>query len=187
MNNSSLLNKAKAACTDMRQHLSGQIELDELELAARKSIIMAASKHSFYFFAKEVLGFNKLTKETHKKWADELQREWLRVDYFGRLKPRGTFKTTLYGEAFMLWVWGCFSPEIRFFYTSANEALLGDVSTHLDYFVGLKTDSLYYNVFGIKRDREARTNTNETFNIIGRDKKAKGASLMFRTAGGATN
>jgi predicted phage terminase large subunit-like protein len=161
------------------------LELSQAEVEVRKEFVRQASRESFYFFAKQVLGYDKLTNQTHKKWADELQSKWLQVDRFMRLKPRGTYKTTLYGISFLLWVWACVSPEIRFFYTSANRTLLEEVGAELDRFIGDKSESLVATVFGLRRD-PALKNTADVFNIVGKQ-KSKGSSLMFRTAGGSTN
>jgi predicted phage terminase large subunit-like protein len=132
-----------------------------------------------------VLGFDKLTAETHKRWSKDIQSKWLEVPRLMRLKPRGTYKTTLYGVAFLLWAWAVVSPEIRFLYTSANQALLDEVSAEYDRFIGVGTESLYSLVFGIKRD-PALKNTADVFNIVGKA-RSKGSSLMLRTAGGSTN
>lgn len=187
ISNRELFRIAKKSCRELRLYLQGELELSELHVVVRRGFIKEASNRSLYFFAKEVLGFDKLTPQTHRRWADDLQRDFLQKDYFGRLKPRGTFKTTLYGQAFMLWVWATFDPRIRFFYTSANDGLLEDVSAHLDHFIGFGSESLYAFVFGIRRDRSARKNTNEVVNIVGRDPSKKGASLMMRPLGASTN
>lgn len=180
------LSLAKVACERLRLYASGEQDLSSLQLSIFSDIVKSASEESFYFFAKEVLGFSLLTKETHKKWCDDLQACWLRYNYMGRLKPRGTFKTTIYGEAFILWLWACVSPSIRIFYTSANQTLIDEVSSHLDNYIGLDTESVYYIVFGIKRDKSSK-NTQEVFNVTGRDKGAKGSSLIMRPSGGSIN
>jgi len=101
-----------------------------------------------------------------------------------RLKPRGTYKTTLYGVALILWLWGCFTPELRIFYTSSNSLLLEEVSDKLNQFVGNdRSDTLYSEIFGITRDSVAK-NTSDVFNIKGRS--GKGFSLILRTSGGST-
>ncbi len=187
LNNTELFNTAQLACKELKQYISGDLQLTYEELESRRSFIKDASKESLYFFSKCVLGFELLTSQTHKVWSDKLQKDFWKFDRLMRLKPRGTFKTTLYAEAFIMWVWATISPQIRFFYTSANQTLLDEVSAHMDHYIGLQSESLYSLVFGIKRDKKARKNTQEICNILGRDVKAKGSSLMFRTAGGATN
>jgi len=104
-----------------------------------------------------------------------------------RLKPRKTFKTTLYGEAFILWLWATVSVKLHIFYTSANSALLQEVSAHLDHYLKSGNNSLYTFVFGIERDQTLTPNTADVFNIKGKDTSIKGSSLMFRTAGGSVN
>jgi phage terminase large subunit-like protein len=182
-----LFDAANRACKDLRKFIAGELDLNPIQIEVRRALIRTASKKSLYFFAKAVLSFSKMTESTHGRWSSDLQSKWLEVDFFGRLKPRGTFKTSLYGEAFMLWVWATVSPEIRFFYTSANQSLLDEVSAHLNHYLAEDSDSLYAFVFGIKRDSSAQKNTQYQFNITGRDKASKGFSLTFRTVGGSTN
>lgn len=178
---------AITACADVKAYLSGDKELSPEDVEACRLLIKQATKASFYFFTKHVLGFWLLTDQTHKVWCDKHQKDFFKYDRILRLKPRGTFKTTIYAEAFILWCWAVVSPKLRFFYTSANQTLLDEVSAHLDHYVGFDSDSLYAAVFGVTRDKLARKNTQDVFNIVGRDKTAKGSSLMFRTAGGSTN
>jgi phage terminase large subunit-like protein len=180
------LSIAKHACHKLRLHISGQQEIDNVTAAVLIAVVRKACDQSFYFFCKEVLGFSLLTSQTHKRWCDELQSNWLKFNHFGRLKPRGTFKTTIYGEGFILWLWACVSPKIRIFYTSANQTLIDEISSHLDTYIGADTESLYSYVFGVKRDA-ATKNTQEIFNIVGRDKNVKGSSLIMRPAGGSIN
>jgi len=92
--------------------------------------------------------------------------------------------TTLYGLANMLWLWGCVSPQIRVFYTSANSLLLQEVSDKLNQYIGTeKSETLYSLIFGITKDPVAK-NTSDVFNIKGRS--GKGFSLVFRTSGGSS-
>jgi predicted phage terminase large subunit-like protein len=92
--------------------------------------------------------------------------------------------TTLYGLAHMLWLWGCVSPQIRIFYTSANSLLLQEVSDKLNQYIGTdKSETLFSTIFGITKDAVAK-NTSDVFNIKGRS--GKGFSLVFRTSGGSS-
>lgn len=101
-----------------------------------------------------------------------------------RLKPRATFKSTLYGVGFILWLWGCQSPQIRIFYTSSNGLLLGEISDKVNQYIGDdKGDTFFSYIFGISKDPDAK-NTGDVYNITGRS--GKGYSLVFRTAGGST-
>jgi hypothetical protein len=182
-----LFNNAAQCCDELKAYIRGDVEYSADDIEARRQVIKIACKKSLYFFSKEVLGFSLLTPQTHKRWADELQKSFLSNQKILRIKPRGTYKTTLYGEAFLLWLWAVISPKISIGYFSANQALLDEVSAHLDHFLDFDTDSLYHLVFNIKRDKRAKKNTNSVFNITGRDASKKGTSLMFRTAGGSTN
>ena len=181
-----LFGVAEQACRELREHIAGSRVLTGAEIEVARGFVREASKESLYFFAKVVLGYDKMTGQTHKKWSEDLQEKFLQSRFFMRLKPRGTYKTTLYGISFLLWVWATVSPEVRFLYTSANQALLDDVSAEIDRFVGFKSESLFSLVFGIRRDADAQKNTQDVFNITGRS-QSKGSSLMLRTAGGATN
>jgi hypothetical protein len=149
------------------------------------AVLFDRSQESFYFFAKEVLEFDLMTDQTHKKWADDLQFSIKdNKKRFMRLKPRGTYKTTLYGVAFILWLWACQSPQIRIFYTSSNILLLQEVSDKLSQFIGTdKSETFFSYLFGIVRDPIAK-NTGDVFNIMGRS--GKGFSLILRTSGGST-
>jgi len=182
-----LLSHAWDCAEELNQYLKGELHLSGKEVATKKAIVKSAGKRSMYFFGKVILGFDLMVENPHKQWCGALERDWLLYDFMARLKPRGTFKTTIYGTMLVLWLWAYVSTKIRFFYTSANATLLEEVSAHYDYFVGSDTESLYYFLYNIKRDVKAKKNDNFTFNILGRDKKTKGSSLVFRTAGGSVN
>ncbi len=186
MRNSIDFNRAYQYCIYLKHYLKGEAHIDKVAIEIYKEYIKEASQ-SFYFFNKAVLGFDKLTSQTHKLWCEDLQKSFWKNDFLMRLKPRETYKTTIYGEGLILWVWATISSEIRFFYTSANSSLLQEVGAHLDTFIGFDTESLYSFVFGIKRDPTQRPNTGDVVNITGKNKEVKGSSLMFRTAGGSVN
>ena len=57
-------------------------------------------KKDFYFFAKEILGYSKLT-DLHKGWCTEL--EDLSITRKIDLEPRGTYKSTVKTMAYTLW------------------------------------------------------------------------------------
>ena len=59
-------------------------------------------KLDFYKFCKYVLGYDKLT-EQHKQWCDVLDRERKRRKRLMFLKPRGTFKSTIYTVSYTIW------------------------------------------------------------------------------------
>ncbi len=52
-------------------------------------------------FAKEVLGFEMLSEDVHKRWADTLVNSENKRRLY--LKPRGTYKTSLYTISYPLW------------------------------------------------------------------------------------
>lgn len=179
-----ILNRASRAVKELKQFISGNLHLDQSDVAARRALIKAASRASFYFFAKSVLGLSRMTHQTHLRWCNDLQDDFWKFDYLMRLKPRNTFKTSIYGEAFILWIWATVSQKVRFFYTSANSALLQEVSAHMKHYLG--PDSVYSLVFGVRMALDAK-NTEDVINLVGRDYESKGSSLIFRPAGGSTN
>jgi hypothetical protein len=156
-------------------------EITDRQLEALAIEIRETSKKSFYLFAKYVLGLSKLS-DNHREWCDDLQKNWHKYYNFMRLKPRGTYKTSIYGIALILWVWATISKEIRILYASSNFGLLAEVSDAIKNY--LRTDSLYSRVFDVYRDNDSK-NTDDIFNINGRGVQ-KGFSLVLRTAGGAT-
>ena len=159
--------------------------LTETERNALSAIVVERCIDSFFFFARHVLDFDLLVENPHERWADNFQAAIKsNRKKIMRLKARGTFKSTIYGIAFILWVWGVYSPQIRIFYTSANSLLLNEVSDKINQFIGTdKGDTLYSSIFGITKDSNAK-NTSDVFNIKGRS--GKGFSLILRTAGGST-
>ena len=161
------------------------LRLSDVERDALSAVIINRSIVSFFFFAKYVLEFDLLTEQTHKRWADDLQKALRKgKKRIMRLKPRGTYKSTLYGVGFVLWLWGCCSPQLRLFYTSSNSLLLGEIADKLSQYIGNdKADTLFSYIFGITKDSGAK-NTGDVFNIKGRS--GKGYSLILRTSGGNT-
>ena len=151
--------------------------LTETERATLSAIVVERCIDSFFFFARHVLDFDLLTEETHQRWADNIQSA-IRMNHkkVMRLKPRGSYKSTLYGIAFILWVWGVYSTRIRIFYTSANSLLLNEVADKINQFVGTdKGDTLYSSIFGITKDSTAK-NTSDVFGCF---KHARGG-LAFQ-------
>jgi predicted phage terminase large subunit-like protein len=163
----------------------GGTELKEEVRQALCAIVVEKCSKDLFFFSKYVLGFTLLTEQTHKRWADDLISAIAAgKKRLMRLKPRATYKTTLYGVGFVLWLWGVVSPRLRFFYTSANALLLTEVSDAINQYVGTEKNQTFFSfIFGITRD-SASKNTTEVFNLIGRE--GKGFSLVFRTSGSST-
>lgn len=177
---------AIGCCKILQDHIAESIELTKEQQIVCITLIRKMSQESFFFFARHVLEFDLLTEQTHQKWAKDLQSIFGKKERIMRLKPRASFKTTLYGIAFILWVWSCISPKLRIFYTSSNALLLEEVSDKLTQFLAAG-NTLFQMVFGLNRDTEGKIppkNTNDVFNITGRS--GKGFSLIMRTAGGST-
>ena len=182
--------RAMVAVTLLEEHLDEEnddVNFSNDEIEVMKLYIKDESTINLFFFAKYVLGFDLMTIETHKVWADNLMKAFFKTDRLMRLKPRATYKSTLYGVSFMLWLWACIDPGLRIFYTSANSLLLEEVSDKISSSLNPEDKSVFQLVFGIIRDVEGSSppkNTGEIFNIVGRT--GKGFSLILRTAGGST-
>ena len=141
--------QAVASCVLLDKHFHEEIELNRTQMAVLSRYIDVQSKKSFYFFAKFVLGFDLLTDETHKVWCDKHQDSFnKRIEKIMRLKPRATFKTTVYGVAFILWLWACVATELRIFYTSNNATLLEEVSDSISQYLNPDIKSIFQTVFG---------------------------------------
>ena len=174
--------RAMKALHLLKDHIEGTINLDPLLKITLCGIVAERSIDNFFFFVKHVLDMNLMTEITHKRWCDDHQKSILsEKKRVMRLKPRGTFKTSIYGIGTILWLWGCFDPQIRIFYTSANALLLQEVSDKLNQYIGSeKNETLYSMIFGITKDTLAK-NTSDVINIKGRS--GKGFSLILRTSG----
>lgn len=172
---------AETAVLKLRKHLSQESELSQKEVDVYVTLVQEQSKN-FYWFSKHVLGFDKLS-EPHKKWCDKLTKDIFKFKNFIRLKPRGCYKTTIYGISFILWAWAYLSKEIRFFYTSSTKVLLEEVANTLQKHLDNESETLYGLITGIKLAVKGK-NTNDVINIEGR--KGTGFSLILRTAGSST-
>lgn len=177
--------RAMKALILLRQHVNGNIQLTEEQRFAYSGIVVNRSTNDFYFFCRHVLDMDLLTPITHKRWCDDHQRAIkLSTKRLMRLKPRGTYKSTIYGIGTILYLWGCFSPQLRIFYTSANALLLQEISDKLNQYIGSdKNETLFSLIFGITKDTTAK-NTSDVMNIKGRS--GKGFSLILRTSGGSS-
>lgn len=51
---------------------------------------------SLYYIAKYMLGYSKLTTDVHKRWCDDLERSRRSYKRIMLLKPRGTYKSSIY-------------------------------------------------------------------------------------------
>jgi predicted phage terminase large subunit-like protein len=67
------------------------------------SNIVYHGKHLTLFnIAKYMLGYEKITKDVHKEWCDNLEEVIKTRKRIMRLKPRGTYKTTIYDVSFVI-------------------------------------------------------------------------------------
>jgi predicted phage terminase large subunit-like protein len=57
--------------------------------------------NNLFLFAKEILGYQMLSEDIHKNWAAALSDNSIKRKL--RLKPRGTYKTSLYTISYPLW------------------------------------------------------------------------------------
>ncbi len=100
-----------------------------------------AKEFDFFTFTKYVLGYKKLS-DVHKAWAKEVDTTSRRKLY---LKPRGTYKSTIYTVAYPLWKL-VHNPNERILIANATsdnaEAFLREITTHL-----LRNDR-FIDVFG---------------------------------------
>lgn len=81
-------------------------KLIEKEILKESKLVELNRKKMFYLddlfgFSKEILGYDMLTEDIHKKWADALTKNDRKRRLY--LKPRGTFKTSLYTISYPLW------------------------------------------------------------------------------------
>lgn len=183
-----MFNAAAQACDRLRAYLDGVAKPTPEDIESDRVLIRKACKQSIYFFAKEVLGFDKLSPQTHRRWAEDLKHDFFTRFMACYLKPRGTYKTTLYGEAFPLWIWAVVDARVKFLYTSANQSLLDEVSAHMKQFLKKENNTLYSFVFQIWLHTSSDIkNTQDVFNLQQGDYSVKGNGMMFRTAGGSTN
>ncbi|MCP4648798.1 MAG: hypothetical protein GY853_01780 [PVC group bacterium] len=164
---------------------AGKEILEEYEREALTAVVVKKCTDDFYYFCKYILGNDLMMREPHRRWCDDHQKTVLaNTKRVMRLKPRKTFKTTIYGLGFLLWAWGCVSHEIRFFYTSSNKLLLDEVADGLSQYIGTEKNETFYSyLFGVTKDPEAK-NTSDVMNVQGRE--GKGFSLILRTSGGST-
>jgi len=177
--------RAHKALILLKKHVDGTRICSESERVVLSGIVLERCIDSFYFFCRYVLEMDLLTDQTHKRWCDDLSKAYKSGrKRLMRLKSRGSYKTSVYGIANILYLWGCYSPQIRIFYTSANALLLQEVSDKLNQYIGSeKNETLYSTIFGITKDAVAK-NTSDVINIKGRS--GKGFSLILRTSGGSS-
>lgn len=98
-----------------------------------------SKEFSFFDFTKHILGYDRLTS-VHEEWAKEVDTTDRRKLF---LKPRGTYKSTIYTVAYPLWKL-INNPNERILIANATsenaEAFLREITTHLlrnDRFISL--------------------------------------------------
>jgi len=83
------------------------------ELIIQKKLFL----DNLYEFSTQVLGYELLTENVHKRWSDNLTKSKSKRKLY--LKPRGTYKTTLYAISYPLWR-ALKNPEIRIAICGSN-------------------------------------------------------------------
>lgn len=115
-----------------------------------------AHEFDFYTFSKKVLGYNKLS-EVHKEWCREACLADNRKLF---LKPRGTYKSTIYTVAYPIWKL-LHNPNERILIANATsenaEAFLREITSH---FV---RNERFISLFGKKIDPRAAKISSITF------------------------
>ncbi len=170
-------------CKKLHDFLNDKIELSQEQMVYMKGVIFHNSMDSFYFFAKYVLGFDKLLPSVHKQWCDKIQKDMWKFKNIMRMFPRKLFKTTIFGEALPLWIWAMGGKDIRFQYRSATKTLLDEVASHVKTYIDPVVPTVYQFVFEVRLDLNPKVkNTDHIYNIDGK-KATKGYSIVFATAG----
>ena len=82
MNTIQTNNRALKACHILNDYLKGKTKLTNIEIEVYKQLVKKESKKSFYYFAKYVLNFTKLTDQTHKRWCDKLQQDFWKYNFW---------------------------------------------------------------------------------------------------------
>lgn len=95
---------------------------------------------SLYNISRYMLGYERMVPEVHGVWCETLEQERLKHNRFIRLKPRGTFKTSLYTVSQSIellmedWLKNDGQFDKRILIASATETLatqiLGEISSH---------------------------------------------------------
>ena len=95
---------------------------------------------SLYNISKYMLGYDRMVPEVHGVWADTLEKNREKYNRFVELRPRGTFKTTLFTVSQTIellmedWLNNNGQFDKRILIASATETLatqiLGEISSH---------------------------------------------------------
>jgi predicted phage terminase large subunit-like protein len=92
-------------------------EIEYLRISRIKGDRLNYYKRDLFEFAKEMLGYKSLSENIHKPWAENMQEKNIKRRL--RLKPRGTYKTSLYTISYPLWRL-VNDPDIRIAVCSGN-------------------------------------------------------------------
>ena len=66
------------------------------------NIVYHGKRLTLFNIAKYMLGYEKITEDVHKEWCDNLEEAIKTHKRIMRLKPRGTYKTTIYNVSFVI-------------------------------------------------------------------------------------
>ena len=66
------------------------------------NIVYHGKRLTLFNIAKYMLGYEKITEDVHKEWCDDLEEAIKTHKRIMRLKPRGTYKTTIYDVSFVI-------------------------------------------------------------------------------------
>lgn len=114
-------------------------------------------------FAKYVLGYDKLLEDPHRRWCTQAERHDARSLY---LKPRGTFKSTIYTISDTIWRL-LENPDLRILIANATidqaKQFLSEIAGH--YLRNEKLRDIHYEMYGCEAlDKDAATTERLTLN-----------------------
>jgi predicted phage terminase large subunit-like protein len=131
----------------LEEYINKEIEL--LQVSKFKMDNISIYKKDLYSFSKELLGYQAFSDIIHKPWADKLQNSNIKRRL--GLKPRGTYKTSLYTISYPLWRL-INNPDLRIAICSGNleNAVnsLQNIKRHITY------NQKFINLFGNLYDKD---------------------------------
>jgi len=112
----------------------------QIEVDGRKE------RFDLFRFSKQILGYDKLIDEPHRRWAQQCDARRKRALY---LKPRGTYKSTIYTISDSIWRL-LENPDLRILIANATEdqakQFLAEISGH--YLRNERLRELHYEMWG---------------------------------------